>query len=976
MIRLFFENQEVELNENIQIAITKQFEDVTNPTSIINDWSKTVKIPSTSLNNRIFGNLYNVDRLTVEGDYKLLGIYFNPYKKINFRLQYGDMIVMTGYAKNISVDKDGYNLTLNGELGKVFQEMKKITFDTATEDTTYLIDGSKYVNETINKDLVYKLWTNEPTYTNSLLETTNTNYKIQDYLGFIPNNSYSEGFDYKIFQMENKNVSKKFSEVLDETAANKLGEGKTYVDATGIAADTVIGEGLLPRDIGEYRSYYQLPYIHFNKLFRIFAKKTEDITGYSVIFDSDWFNADNLYWTNTVYMLKNVYQKSSDKKLTGGALSFGTFTNNGHNSYSPSLAPNGVWKELKNTELNDVYTQFKQGKIDSFSFDSTIPLKISLNNCTVNPNGTGSTLSTKNYVILSTGTAFNVLFRVKDANNNVVYTTPEVVLYTSYSGRWSYENGVVVDYFTKISNGNYSTTVNVPFGITVNRGEVGNDYKIEVAIYSTVPRDDLETILYASDVKGNSITTVPSNAEVITPAAISFVAQSSSVNVDGVKRSNSKITLNDLWNKEYNLFNEILNYCKQFRIGVFCDYVNKRLTFKSLTKYFKDYTIEDWTDKVDYSRDYHIEPITFQNKYILFNYKDDSTELNTKYKEKFGLNYGEYKLTTNYEFNNDTKKLFEHSKTAIPTSDIVLSWSTLYSNLKVGYTLPTEITINNKDKDKKTVELFGNLLFYKGLNQFDTTSGLRSVTLTDDTLFQTLNKTYFYTQAGEASKKIKVETYPVLDIVVNNTLCTYTAPIENYTYSVNNYTDKTGIYNNFWKQYLDERYNIQNKIVTCYMYLKPQEYTNFNWNKFIKINNQLFFVNKIYDYNIDENTPTKVDLITIQDISGYTQNNFKYFYIYNKNGNTYELWDNNYHYVDLNQHSNYTIYITSNKEVNWSTDKNLQDNVEVNGEVGSGVISAGDKVAVTLFNDEYGPAEGYIEFYNGKDTQKIFVRVR
>ena len=133
---------------------------------------------------------------------------------------------------------------------------------------------------------------------------------------------------------------------------------------------------------------------------------------------------------------------------------------------------------------------------------------------------------------------------------------------------------------------------------------------------------------------------------------------------------------------------------------------------------------------------------------------------------------------------------------------------------------------------------------------------------------------------------------------------------------------------------------------------------------------------QIYDYNLDENTPTKVDLITIQDIRGYTQNNFSIFNIYNKNGNTYELWDNNYHYVDLNQHSNYTIYITSNKEVNWSTDQNLQDNVEVNGEVGSGVISAGDKVAVTLFNDEYGPAEGYIEFYNGKDTQKIFVKVR
>ena len=40
---------------------------------------------------------------------------------------------MQGYAKNIDVVKEAngtgkYNITLNGELGKVFQEMKKITF--------------------------------------------------------------------------------------------------------------------------------------------------------------------------------------------------------------------------------------------------------------------------------------------------------------------------------------------------------------------------------------------------------------------------------------------------------------------------------------------------------------------------------------------------------------------------------------------------------------------------------------------------------------------------------------------------------------------------------------------------------------------------------------------------------------------------------------------------------------------------------
>lgn len=968
MLRLILENRELELDENIQFAITRQFEDITNPTTIINDWSKTVRIPSTPNNDKIFGHIFSVDRTIVDGTNKL-GIYFNPYKKIDFRLVDDSNVILTGYAKNISVDKDYYNLTLNGELGKVFQEMKKITFDTKTEDTKYLIDGSKYVKEQINKDLIWELWRSGSGIDTTLRTRDERDYRLEEIIGFAPNNSYSDGFDYKVFQMKNSNTSKKFSEILDEQA------GEKYEDATGIAADTVIGDGLLPREIGEYRSYYQLPYIYFNKLFQIFTKKTEEITDYKIELDDSWFTEENPYWSKLVYLLKKIYQKTTASKEDINDATLGEFENNGHNSYTPSLKPNGIWQEFDATVFSSIHNDFLEGKIDSFSFDSKIPLTINLDNCTVNNNGTINT-STKNYVILSTGTYFNVGFRVKDESGNVVYEAPSVKLYTSYNGKWNYTDGVVIDYFTKKGNGNYEVTVDIPFGLTIDRGEVGDDYSIEVVVYSYTPRSDIETILYGTDVGDPTITNIPSDGVVITPSSINFSAPTLSVDVNIVKRSNSSFTLNDLWNNEFNLFDEILNYCKQFRIGVLCDYINKKLIFKPLNKYFNEYTIEDWTDKIDYSKDYHIEPITFQNKYILFNYKENDIALNTKYKEKYGLNFGEYKLLTDYEFNNDTKKLFENSKIAIPSTDVILSWGTIYDNLRVGYTLPAEISINNRDKEKKDVELFGNFLFYNGLKTFDTTSGLRSVSISDDTLFQTLNKTYFYSQDGDANKIIKVSTYPSLDIVYGENLCTYTAPSENYTYLRNNYDNKLGIYKNFWENYINERYNIQNKIVTCYVYLKPNEFADFKFNKFVKINNQLYFVNKIYDYDIDATTPTKVDLITVQDIEGYTKNEFRIFNIYYKNGDNYELWNDRIHYIDLDPHTSNTIYITSNTDIDWSTDEGIQNNLEVNGEVGYGRIQAGNKVPVTLFNDEYGLVEGYIEFSNGRDTQKIFVRVR
>lgn len=746
MLRLFLENYEIELNETVQFALNRQFEDLTNPTIIINDWSKTIKIPFSSHNDKIFGHIYNLDRVIADGDNKLMGIYFDPYKKIDFRLQWGDAILMTGYAKNISVDNGSYNITLNGELGKIFQEMKKITFNTATEDTNYLIDGSKYVNEYITKDLIYDIWHNAGGLNTTLYENTEQDYRLEEMIGFIPNNSYNEGFDYTIFEIELEDgtaASKKFTEVLDEKAVNEGYE--SYEEATGIAADTVIKNGLLPREIGEFRSYLQQPYIFFNKLFQIFNKKVEEVTGYSSYLSPVWFNDSNPYWAQLVYVLN------------------------------------------------------------------------------------------------------------------------------------------ILD-----------------------------------------------------------------------------------------KKSTQEFTLNDLWNNEYNLFEQVLNYCKQFRIGILCDYVNKQIQYIPLDKYFNDYSVLDWTDKVDYSKDYHIEPITFQNKYILFNYDENDTEINKEYKEKYQFQFGEYRLTTDYNFNTDTKSLFEKINVSIPATDTILSWGSIYNELKVGYTVPAEITVINKGENNKYTNTFGSYLFYKGLQPFDTTSGLRPVIISDDTGYQALSNTYFYTQDGDSDKIVSIDTYPVLDIVYSNNISTFVKPLLNYTYQKDSYNNSYGIYENFWSEYLDERYNKQNKILTCYIYITPQDYINFQFNKFIKIQNQLYFINKIYDYQLEENIPTKVDLITIQNIESYTKNNFVIFNIYNSGGS---LWNDHWDYLDIEQHTTKTIYITSNSDINWSTDQGLQL-VEVNGEVGQGIIPAGNRVPVNIYNDEYGPAEGYIEFSNNIETQKIFVRVR
>jgi len=133
---------------------------------IINDYSKTVTIPFTEANNRLFGYIYKPERMIVDDgtpdSYKQMNVYFDPYKKLDFKLVYNSTVVMEGYAKMNKIKRDGetgtYEITLYGQLGKLFYDMKKITFDKTYDDPTYIINGEQYVDEYINRNLVSLTW--------------------------------------------------------------------------------------------------------------------------------------------------------------------------------------------------------------------------------------------------------------------------------------------------------------------------------------------------------------------------------------------------------------------------------------------------------------------------------------------------------------------------------------------------------------------------------------------------------------------------------------------------------------------------------------------------------------------------------------------------------------------------------------------------------------------------------------------------
>lgn len=906
MIRLFlydkFEDAtkeyEVELKEDIQISITKQFTDLSNPAAIKNDWSKTVAIPFTQKNNEIFGCLFRADR-TVTDNAPVGQFDFDASKKVQFRLFNDSNLIMAGYMKVLNVEQKSsvvgsYNVTLNGELGRVFQELSNITFDRSSPSgSSYIINGGLYVSEEMNKALIKTCWTTDGQSTAELKKITDPDYKVTDIIGFAPNNAFSENFDYKSFESVNnefQQFAKHLQEDWDRIAPN-----------IGIEAETVIPDGLTPRGIGEYRSYLQIPYIYWNKLFNIFREKAEELTGYEFDLDEDWFNNNNPYWYDLVYCL--------DKPMHNQLSNF-------RNNYVSILSPNseieypGYNRNINSTEeyfnvvIADEEKTLWNNTTNCFDFDDET-IYVDNNSYDV---WTIKGLKDESASSGNGGNALLIDYQFIDNSNDAIIKELHYALNINVSGSdrlSTYEYITPTEKDSEIEPGVYEVLFTYKVNLTTQLTQFDSNFfeknvKLKLILHwqntNTIQRRNIQ---YGGTGGGPSVH--PPQGGINLPGgtggrAYYFNCRDLSVSYRGnlnlfinyendlAVRSFDNFILNDMWNNDFNIFKQILNYCKMFRIFIYVDDVNKKIQFVPFNKFFNKYIIDDWTDKIDYSKNWKVEPNIVESKYLLFNYdKSSNTELLNKYLNSFGVNYGEIKVNTNYAFDTNTKNMFESIKTSNASQQTVMSWHNLYDLALVEYVYDNEIFIDNIGEDNKEVNSFGKFYFYNGLfafNNNEEASHLRAVELTDDTEKQIQTKTYMYNQT-KAPYEI-IPSYPYLSIFKTRFNKDYYVSLyetPKLIYSNLEVENCIGIYNAFWNDYLNDLYNVNTKKITCYVKLNEDEFYNFKFNHFVIVNNQLYIVNKIYDFNVNKNDSTKVELISINNIKNYTNSNFNLWYV-------------------------------------------------------------------------------------------------
>lgn len=975
-IDLYLNSQLIEIDKDIDFVLNKQFTDLTDLTSIIVDYSKTIKVPMTAHNNEVFNYAYKLERQVVLNDEI---ITYDPTRRIPMTMNFNGSTVMDGYAilNSINLKDKYYEINLYGQLGKIFYSMKEKPLKDYTKTNNGFWAGINMNNKVISDSVfndrsTYNSWSSQD---------------WTDFWGFAPQMmGKTDLFDRSTYEVNNPATEderiKNFVDVINTA------RGITY-------SDMYVGDGFDINGYQEVRTYMCRPYVYADRLIQLVQQEINngDYDGYTMILDSDWFNEDNPYYKDLCYFPGNESIVDSGESTNGLV----TWSNLENNMYFPtSFLPSTTSVELEG------YTYSTNGTLITISNSTqgepvTATLALNCDGVVIRDRvtGVGDTtgfnqngkwafynLPDSSYYI---PIRYIGIYDENDQLINKLYLCDDTIhsvkedsgfLYYSYSvynigGVWNIlrrlnSKNIVPNTTTWVngsSSNNYcEVTQQYNFGNIVLpknsfRFKIGCDvidfnYPGGRVVRSNINYSDYHTLCpFKNDSYKNGIW----NSSGSTFSLYYRPIQTMNVTSNNY-RSGSIWTILDVLGNDFNPFTWMIDYAKRFRLFFDIDYNDKTITLKS--GYFN--TVSYKKVDVDYGKDVKIEPIVDKYKRIDYGYEGGDSKKAVKYYKNYGVQYGDMTIETQINLNNETLHLTPNDDDGvfIPVDLSCLNYENLRSNNPIRYSNPlfTNHIINTLNKD-------GEMEYYPFF-AFRWSNTVGPYWLTDDTPNQRNTGKYCYldrnsgwdteqmtTEDGipvyylhlmlympqfdnyigkvvhlrntpfrgtrsvavtEGTRSIPEGGNPVIDYEVidefepeEQVSYDYEDPVTGETKSVsinpsnvqevggsessndeqaylfwvtfgvpkevyNGYTpsniDNYSIYNR-WQNYLNEIFNVQNKKVTCYVRMTYPEFINFKFNQLFVIDNNTFLVNKIIDFNPNSSSPTKVELIQIDDVT-------------------------------------------------------------------------------------------------------------
>lgn len=930
-LHLYIGNNEVEFSTPPEILYTYQETDTTNPTVIKNSFSKTITIEGTPSNNQLFGHFWSVQRLqnnSTEGE----GVYFNASRKIPFQLFLDSELYESGYVKLDNVSTEGkkviYSITLYGGLGDFFYSLnttedgdkKKLSdlefdtdltftanIDTVKEAWEGLVDGDNEKWKTINFMTAYNglpedfdcgrvlintnglSLTKQKTEDGKTYRTTNgfvmadlpeemTEWEIRDLRSYLQrpiismkkiveacckqenNGGYEVILDEDFFNDKNPYWSKTWLTLPIISNLKYSSEEQTLKDSTLVSlspeGNNEKFEIPLTLDMGNFSSSIPSS-ISIRGKVKLEGSRSHKYTSW-VHYTGK--NSNKLWW---------------GKSARYGSLFIQLIALNGDTVVGASEAYN-----LTSPVRHDGDLRYgSNSRYESSHQFNPYMGKTIYNLMGERANnywcGEGSTTPT------------DIYFNIKNLNSPI--TNLKVIYFWGCSEDKRKADGVAGFYDEPFENGLHQTN-----------GSVSN--------YAGQSFQSVDFEVTYSNIKG--------------------------VLGEDLGRTGTEVNKETLLNTESTPCEYLLSYCKMFGLHFRKDLENNKIYIETRKTFYQRDNVIDLTPYLDKGSETSMSPLTFETKWYQFLQEGEESTFYKNYLSSRGIEYGSKLLNTGYEFIADKKNILEGNviKTAIEglekskyyvaynndnnlrswfyglkynlyngndTIEVQASTATggnLYGiNDNEGmkyYDLIPKLQFHNNNDGTDGTDV---LVFFSGFKNVENRANPLSYYLSDDSTYQNaLNEgmpCWLFTNNEFVNGKriaYKLTDIPVFERYLTTPNSTtveksldFGSPQELYVpnYSI---TDEVSIYDNFWKTYLEDLYDVNTRILTAYVHLEGKP--NPEWlRRFYWFDNTIWRLNKIIDWNISSNDKTRCEFIKVEDRNNYTS-------ITQDNDNNGDIW--------------------------------------------------------------------------------------
>ena len=603
MVRIFLENQELDINEGFTHQMTYAVDDLKNLDSKSTAYSKTIVLPGTTKNNNLLGNIFEIhnSNFTVNGATNI-GYNFNATVSAKVRVEVNGVQIVKGILRLMEIIIDGshieYEVVIFGELGGFYSKLggRKL------EGIDFFIYNHNY-----NYSEISNSWNYTYTFSGAMVFSNKTLYvlDINDYnlavgQSFTIASAGTNNGTYTVVSYE-YNYSR--NQAIITIATN-------WTSQAGYSPATIT---FAPQGYGYYYPLIDYGNVSTNKTDydvkalrpAVYVKELMHriITNAGYTLESNFFNTtffENLILPNNQKTFE-VLKTRIFTGLTQNALlisSLGEKITNSANIINFSTANNidYTYTGATNNYNINYNTTFNATKYNNSAFNQNLGFKIAISK------DRGGTISTE-------------------------YISP---VYTYYQFTGVYNS----------STNDYRATNFINFNFTANNIELATNDKIFFTLYQSIAIGNL----IATSTIPTTIITIDSSTPIMLPIVIGDTV-----------RLNNCIPQNIL---QKDFFTSIM---KMFNLMVIEDkLVEKKLIIEPYVDFYETSpsTYIDWTYKIDRNSPIRIKPMSEANARVYkLNYKDDTDFYNDNYKKKYSEGYSSLTYDNLLEFSKETSSI-------------------------------------------------------------------------------------------------------------------------------------------------------------------------------------------------------------------------------------------------------------------------------------------------------------------------------